>query len=197
MASSPDSMATPLPDLPPDPMMTESMAELLLSQGHREEALRVYHDLDGPSRWRFPDPGAHRRARATQAGATPAAPVRGRSNGWSLRPGILPLDTRLEATAGRRGRRPQRSRPIEARIPGSEWRGQPARPTTRCPSARCSGKTRHQPDRPCQRPAMPRRAASRSTSSSMLRRRGARPVLHGLQIPRATISTSSIPGCRT
>jgi hypothetical protein len=37
----------PLPDQPPDPMMTESMAELLLSQGHREEALRVYRDLDG------------------------------------------------------------------------------------------------------------------------------------------------------
>jgi tetratricopeptide (TPR) repeat protein len=36
----------PLPDQPPDPMMTESMAELLLSQGHREEALRVYRDLD-------------------------------------------------------------------------------------------------------------------------------------------------------
>lgn len=30
----------------PDPMMTESMAELLLSQGHREEALRVYRELD-------------------------------------------------------------------------------------------------------------------------------------------------------
>jgi tetratricopeptide (TPR) repeat protein len=31
----------------PDPMMTESMAELLLSQGHREEALRVYRELNG------------------------------------------------------------------------------------------------------------------------------------------------------
>jgi hypothetical protein len=31
----------------PDPMMTESMAELLLSQGHRDEALRVYRDLNG------------------------------------------------------------------------------------------------------------------------------------------------------
>lgn len=46
MASSTDPIATPLPDLPPDPMMTESMAELLLSQGHREEALHVYRDLD-------------------------------------------------------------------------------------------------------------------------------------------------------
>ncbi len=31
----------------PDPMMTETMAELLLSQGHRDEALRVYRELDG------------------------------------------------------------------------------------------------------------------------------------------------------
>src|SRR5262249_55746516 len=46
VASSP-APAPSLPDLPPDPMMTESMAELLLSQGHREEALRVYRDLDG------------------------------------------------------------------------------------------------------------------------------------------------------
>ena len=30
----------------PDPMMTESMAELLVSQGHRDEALRVYRELD-------------------------------------------------------------------------------------------------------------------------------------------------------
>jgi tetratricopeptide (TPR) repeat protein len=45
-ASAPEPSVAPLPDQPPDPMMTESMAELLLSQGHREEALRVYRDLD-------------------------------------------------------------------------------------------------------------------------------------------------------
>jgi hypothetical protein len=37
-------------------MVTESMAELLLGQGHRDEALRVYRELDGraggDSRWR-------------------------------------------------------------------------------------------------------------------------------------------------
>ena len=47
VASAPAPLVAPLPDQPPDPMMTESMAELLLSQGHREEALRIYRDLDG------------------------------------------------------------------------------------------------------------------------------------------------------
>lgn len=44
------------PPVPADPMITESMAELLLNQGHREEALRVYRELDGragsESRWK-------------------------------------------------------------------------------------------------------------------------------------------------
>lgn len=43
------------PSTPADPMVTESMAELLLSQGHREEALRIYRELDeragAESRW--------------------------------------------------------------------------------------------------------------------------------------------------
>jgi tetratricopeptide (TPR) repeat protein len=47
VAGSAEATVGPLPDQPPDPMMTESMAELLLSQGHREEALRVYLDLHG------------------------------------------------------------------------------------------------------------------------------------------------------
>ena len=46
VATSVEPTVAPMPDQPPDPMMTESMAELLLSQGHREEALRVYRDLD-------------------------------------------------------------------------------------------------------------------------------------------------------
>lgn len=48
-AAEPPVGAAPEPEPLPDPMVTESMAELLVSQGHREEALRVYRELDGRS----------------------------------------------------------------------------------------------------------------------------------------------------
>jgi len=80
------------PEPPVDPMITESMAELLLSQGHRDEALRVYRELDeragGGSRWR----GKIAELEAAAPGPSPAprpnfsaAATGGRSTGEFLR----------------------------------------------------------------------------------------------------------------
>ena len=59
-----------------------------------------------------------------------------------------------------------RSRRTKPGSPGRARARQPGRRTIRCPSARSSGKTAHQRDRPCQRPATPRRAVSRTTTFS-------------------------------
>ncbi len=45
----PVTVPEPQPAAQPDPMVTETMAEVLLSQGHRDDALRVYRELEGRS----------------------------------------------------------------------------------------------------------------------------------------------------
>ena len=180
----------------PDPMITESMAELLLSQGHREEALRVYRELDEQTRRRRAYPGQDRRAGAAAAAPQPKRPVRRRPT---------PADDRRATSSAPccrhvRLQSASRSRTETATVRRlADAGGAPTRPAH--DSALAELGLRRRGPRP---PVPPFRAAGRVGQAASRyddffnappSGGASRPPAHPIR--RATISTSSIPGCRT